>query len=84
MIPPLVQLAPVTPCPLHVASCEDRASVLFVVPFKYWKTVMRSPQAASSPERKFLQSVLTVQVLKSFYHLCGPSLDPSLVYPHLS
>ena len=31
---------PVAPCPLYVSRCQERVSVVFVVAFKYWKTVM--------------------------------------------
>lgn len=62
----MIPLSLPTPCPQHVALCEEGAPILTVAPFKYWKTVVRSSQRPNS------FSLSSGQVLLP---LCGFSSD---------
>lgn len=54
----MVKPLPLAPCPLHVALCEERVSVLFVVAFEYWKTVMSAGEEHHRTARDSVWAVL--------------------------
>ena len=53
-----VKPLPLAPCPLHVALCEERVCVLFVVAFEYWKTVMSAGEEHHRTARDSVWAVL--------------------------